>query len=132
MDRAPRNVAVIDDEADVRLLVRALLERDGFRVVAEFGTAESALEAWDAGWLADVCAVVLDQRLGADRGLEVARRIREVAPELPIVLLSGHLTAPDIDLAVSLDVAVLPKMYAEQLSTTLQVLDERACLGAAA
>ena len=86
-------VLVVDDEDDIRLLVRALLERDGMRVV------EQALDGLDA--LITVArlapppvptVIVLDNMMPALSGLEVARQIFKQIPNQLIVLFSAHLT----------------------------------------
>jgi DNA-binding NarL/FixJ family response regulator len=89
-------VMVVDDEDDIRELVRVLLERDGIRVV------DQALDGLDA--LITVArlappplptVIVLDNMMPALSGLEVATQIFLQIPDQRIVLFSAHLT-PDI------------------------------------
>ncbi len=65
-------VLVVDDTPETRRLMRRVLERDRLRV-AEAGTGEEALERIVA---LRPAAVVLDLRLPAMSGFEVARRVR--------------------------------------------------------
>lgn len=79
---------VVDDEDDVRLLVRLTIEAHSSRlaVVREAASGEEALAMLDS---TDPCVVVLDQRMSGMTGLEVAARIRESRPQLPIILFSA-------------------------------------------
>lgn len=80
---------VVDDEADMRLLVRTLLSAaDGFEIVAEAADGPSALEQVGRE---RPDAMVLDQRMPGLTGIEVARRILADRPDLPIVLFSAYL-----------------------------------------
>ena len=80
---------VDDDEAQV-FLVKRMLERWGYRVSAYLEQRE-ALDAL----LADAPhfdLVLTDFNMPGMSGLEVARAIRDVRPDLPVVVLSGYIT----------------------------------------
>jgi CheY-like chemotaxis protein len=81
-------VMVVDDQADVRFLVRLVLEDAGpeFSVVAEADGLDSLLESIDA---ADPDVVVMDARMPRIDGFEAAPRILERRPSQAIVLLTG-------------------------------------------
>ena len=80
---------IVDDEEDLRFLVRAALSRYGELYVAgEAADGESAVASvTEVG--PDV--VVLDQMMPGIDGLETARRILEVRPEQRIVLFTAFL-----------------------------------------
>jgi DNA-binding response OmpR family regulator len=95
---APANLAgcgervlVVDDEADIRGTITALLRFNGYEVdnVANGHDALNEVERE----LPDL--VLLDQMLPDMSGIDVARRLRAVHPVLPIVFVSGH-AEPDI------------------------------------
>ena len=77
---------MVDDEPDLRLLVRFTLEADGFDVV-EAGSGEDALEAISKD---APNVVLLDIKLPGIDGWEVVRRVREQGNGLPIVMVSAH------------------------------------------
>jgi two-component system response regulator AtoC len=82
--RRPR-VLVVDDAEGIRGYVANLLELRGFEVdSAEDG--RSALSLLESGAAPDV--VLLDVMLPGIDGIEVLKRVRERAPELPVVMLS--------------------------------------------
>jgi two-component system nitrogen regulation response regulator GlnG len=81
---APR-ILIVDDERDLRWVLRGLFEDAGFQVTeAEDGLA--ALQALPA-----VCPDVLltDVRMPHVTGPELLRRARALQPDLPVVLLSA-------------------------------------------
>jgi DNA-binding NarL/FixJ family response regulator len=81
---APR-VLVVDDEPGFRDAARRLLERRGYAVVAEAGSAATALDAVERF---APQAVLLDVRLGDDDGFELCRRLTQARPELAVLLAS--------------------------------------------
>ncbi|ADU51721.1 two component transcriptional regulator, winged helix family [Thermaerobacter marianensis DSM 12885] len=83
-------VLVVDDEADIRRLLRLYLKRAGFAVV-EAGDGVSALAAFDALVRQGraVAAVVLDLMLPGLDGWEVCERLRERS-QVPILMLTAR------------------------------------------
>jgi CheY-like chemotaxis protein len=81
-------VLVVDDHADVRFLVRAILEDAGPEV--EFaGEAAGAREALEALDTVEPHVVVLDARMPGIDGFEAAGMLLERDPGLPILLCSA-------------------------------------------
>lgn len=81
-------VMVIEDEKEIRDLIRYNLERAGFRVV----TAPNGEEGLERVFASRPDALVLDLMLPGRSGLEVLREVRgEVATrDLPVVLLTAR------------------------------------------
>jgi len=82
-------VLAVEDHPVMRLGVRAMLEREGFIVVAATATCAEAL-----GSLAEARAdvVLLDLNLPDASGTEAVIRVREAAPAVPIVVFSVEKT----------------------------------------
>ena len=93
-----RRVLVVDDEPEIRAVLRAYLEHDGF-VVAEAGTGAEALRRALAtdGTAPDV--VLLDIGLPDLDGLEVLRTIRR-SSDVYVVLVTAR--ADEVDTLVGL------------------------------
>ena len=81
---------IVDDEEDMRLLVRAVIEaaNHGLEVVGEAADGGSAIERWREDRPE---VIVLDQRMPGMTGLEVAERILSEHPEQRIILFSSYL-----------------------------------------
>jgi len=84
-------VLIVDDEPDVRLVTRVILEAVGYDV-DEAEDGERALAALQAGAVPDV--VLLDVRMPGIDGWEVLRRLRS-GPDplrlLPIVIFTADI-----------------------------------------
>ncbi len=90
------DILIIDDEADIRDLVSGILEDDGHQV----RTARDSDEALEAMRRRTPSLVVLDIWLQGSRidGLELLQMFKEIDPDMPVVVISGHGT---IETAVS-------------------------------
>jgi CheY-like chemotaxis protein len=87
-----KRIAVVEDNADNRLLVAAIL--DGHFAIDEYASGTEAL-AGLAGSVPDL--VLLDISLPGMDGTEVLRRIRATAAlaALPVIALTAHAMAGD-------------------------------------
>ena len=80
-------VLLVEDDAEVRKVVAAFLRRLG-ATPTDRPDAEQALAALDAGLPFDL--VLTDVALGPGlRGTDLAARLRQSRPDLPVVLMSG-------------------------------------------
>ncbi|MBI2568582.1 MAG: sigma-54-dependent Fis family transcriptional regulator [Candidatus Schekmanbacteria bacterium] len=87
-------ILIVDDDESVRSALALYLEADGYDVVQ----ADSCHAGLRAFRLDLPHAVVLDYFLPDGDALALLRRFREIDPEVPVVVLSGH---GSIDLAVA-------------------------------
>jgi two-component system OmpR family response regulator len=96
MTSANVQILVVDDDAEVRLLLRKCLEREGFKVT----------EAWDGAQMRSAVAqlpinlITLDLTLGGEDGLDLAREIR-ASHNIPIIMITGK--GDTIDRVVGLE-----------------------------
>jgi CheY-like chemotaxis protein len=81
------SVLIVDDHADFRASARAMLQRQGFDVVADVEDGEAALGAVER-LLPDV--VLLDVQLPGMDGFEVAERLAAVPRPPRVVLVSSR------------------------------------------
>ncbi len=82
------DILVVDDEADIRELVAGILQDDGYQV----RMARDADEAIEAVRRRTPTLVVLDIWLQGSRmdGLEVLGLLKDIDPDLPVIVISGH------------------------------------------
>ncbi|MCC6357498.1 MAG: PAS domain S-box protein [Phycisphaerales bacterium] len=83
----PGRVLLVDDEAIVRHTVGEVLKISGWEVVAA-DSGDAAIRQFERNGRFD--AAVIDVTMPGMTGLEVGRRLRSVAPALPIVMTSGY------------------------------------------
>jgi two-component system cell cycle sensor histidine kinase/response regulator CckA len=84
-------ILLVEDEAPLLRLAERALRRAGFEVMTA-GCAEEALEAIERGQ-ADPIAMVSDVVMPGMDGLELAARLRQRWPDLPVLLVSGYAEA---------------------------------------
>src|SRR5258708_715167 len=85
---------IVDDDPDMRQLVRVVLEVEAGFHCDEAGDAFHALEAWHAQHH-DV--LVVDQRMPGITGLELAQAILEADPEQIVILVSAYFDNHPVD-----------------------------------
>jgi DNA-binding NtrC family response regulator len=76
---------IVDDEPDLRWVLRGLFEDEGFDV-AEAGDGAEALHRLEQ---AEPDVVLSDMRMPKVPGLELLRTVRQRKPDLPVILLSA-------------------------------------------
>ncbi|MBI4169569.1 MAG: sigma-54-dependent Fis family transcriptional regulator [Acidobacteria bacterium] len=79
-------VLIVDDEANVRKVLAALIEQAGYGGV----TASSGEEALRCVRAHDPDLVITDLKMPGTDGLELLRRLRADFPEIPVVMLTAH------------------------------------------
>lgn len=114
--RAGRDrLLLVEDNESLADVTRALLDLEGYDVVHARSAADAMARVAAAG--ADAFDVVLSDVVmpGHIDGLEMARRLREAHPSLPIVLISGY----SASLSGAQEFEMLYKPYAPQDLTRL-------------
>ncbi|MEN3280022.1 MAG: hypothetical protein V7607_1162 [Solirubrobacteraceae bacterium] len=92
----PLRCLIVDDNASFLKAARALLEREGVRVV---GVASNGAEALTLARELRPDVILLDIALGAESGLEIAHRLVEADPDgARVILISTHAEADFADL----------------------------------
>jgi two-component system nitrogen regulation response regulator NtrX len=83
-----QDILIIDDEADIRDLTSGILEDDGHQV----RTARDSDEAMTSFAKRRPSLIVLDIWLQGSRmdGLELLTTFKDIDPDLPVVVISGH------------------------------------------
>ncbi len=79
---------VVDDEPDVRMVVRVIAHRSGYHVL-EAANGRDAVEVL-AQRREGIDAVILDVTMPVMTGHEALPRLRALVPDLPVLLISGY------------------------------------------
>lgn len=85
---ATSTIMLVEDEPDLRATTTKMLEEDGYQVHA-FDNADKALSHVVEGGCKDCLLVVSDIKMQGMSGFELVRRMKEVRPELKVVLMSS-------------------------------------------
>lgn len=107
-------ILVVDDEETVRATIRRALTELGYPVAE----ASSGPEALSLIGEETVELVILDYVMPGMDGAETARRIAEIAPDLPIIFSTGHGALRALRDAAGEEASVLEKPF------TLTQLDD--------
>jgi len=101
-------ILVVDDDESVRRSLQRILTRAGYEVEA-VQTAEDALERL-AGRSFDL--VLTDLQMPGMNGLQLLAEIKQLAPQLPVVMITGHADADVVIQALRHGVSdFMPKPY---------------------
>lgn len=95
-EKTGAQILVVDDDPEVRLLLRRCLEREAYQVT-EAQNGEELFAELSSG---QTDLITLDLALGGEDGLDLARRIRG-AHNIPIIMISGK--GDTIDRVVGLE-----------------------------
>ncbi len=79
------HVLLVDDDRTIRQLYTGLIEGAGYRVTA----VASAAEAYDAA-ARDMDAILLDIMMPGVSGLKALGRLRQIAPEVPVIIVTAY------------------------------------------
>ncbi|MBE0620335.1 MAG: PAS domain S-box protein [Burkholderiales bacterium] len=87
---AGKHILYVDDDESIVFLMTRMLERQGYRV-SGYANPHEALAAArvDCG---QIDLAVTDYNMPGMSGLELASALREVIPDLPVVLATGYIT----------------------------------------
>jgi CheY-like chemotaxis protein len=87
-------ILFVDDEPEVRSIARITLEQQGYRLIE----AEDGVQALSVFQRRkdEISLVITDVLMPNLDGLGLATRLHKLAPDLPILLLSGHVLEEDL------------------------------------
>ncbi|MGH1376928.1 MAG: sigma-54-dependent transcriptional regulator [Alphaproteobacteria bacterium] len=90
------SILIVDDEDDIRMLIRGLLEDEGYNIL-EANSSEAAYEVFETSIPNLVIQDIWLQGSEND-GIDVLKNIKEMHKDIPFIMISGHGT---IETAVS-------------------------------
>jgi len=122
------SVLVVDDEPDVRKVIRMTLEKTGYHVI-EAEDGEQAIKALNEGEnpiLVDT--IITDIRMPKINGVEAITYFQREYPSMPLIVLTGY---PDLDMATSfmrhgiVDYLVKPVEKDKLKTTVAKAIEQR-------
>jgi CheY-like chemotaxis protein len=112
---SPR-LLIVDDQEDIRLMLRILLEDQGW----DTEQASSGEDALGHGDRARFDALVLDYKMPGLDGMEVAREFRAAGFRRPIIICSAYLNSQVEREATTLGAATVSKSDLKELVETVR------------
>lgn len=79
-------ILIVDDEAFIRENLERIISEDGYRPIS----TESPEEAIGIVAEEDISLVLLDLNLGSSSGLDVLRAMRDVDPDILVIIITGY------------------------------------------
>ena len=119
-------ILYLDDEQPLVHLAKRSLERLGYRVTGYTHPAE-ALAAFSAN-PQDFDLVITDFNMPGLSGMEVARQLMSIRPDVPVTMLSGFLRQAEIDTARAMgirEIILKPNTVEELISVVERLLSAR-------
>jgi DNA-binding NarL/FixJ family response regulator len=83
----PHRVFIVDDNPTVRTGIRTLLETSGFEICGE---ASDGLDEAERAPEINPDLIILDISMPRMNGLDAARKLRDIHPNVPILLNTAH------------------------------------------
>lgn len=109
-----RRYLVVDDEPEMCWIIEQVLKSGGFDVRKAF----SAGEALDLVAAASFQGILLDAKLPDMEGMELARRIRAIAPTTPMTMVSGYFYRDDVAIREALQEGLISGFVAKPFDRT--------------
>lgn len=109
-------ILVVDDEQEIRKLVRILAEGAGYRVI-EASNAEEALRVLQERLL-EPKLMLTDIVMPGGNGLALAARVHHIRPSLPVIFMTGFANEYQAELSGS--VCLRKPFKAAELLTAIQ------------
>ena len=78
-------VLCVDDDATCLRLRQAVLEKNGFNVITAANVADAVATFREA----PVCCTISDHLLRGETGIELAKQLKSIKRDVPIILYSG-------------------------------------------
>lgn len=115
-------ILIVDDDAAIRLVTATVLENLNFKTVSSSSGPDGLEQA--RAHQASLCAIITDLHMPIMDGLMFARVIRQMLPNIPVILASGNIDQATLTQFNALGMtAFLNKPFTVgQLSETLESL----------
>ena len=126
MQAGTERILVIDDESIIVTMQKAILEDQGYQVAAMTNSKDALEKFMDNPDAFDL--VLTDETMPQIPGSELAQKILEVRPDIPIILSTGYSSIVSEDTAkdVGVKAFILKPVNRRQLLTLVrELLDEK-------
>jgi two-component system chemotaxis response regulator CheY len=92
-------ILIVDDEQDVREVIKLHLENEGFSILEAENGEEAINTLREEDHMVNVGLILCDIRMPKVNGIECVDFLRKEAPGIPVVVVTGY---PDTEMATAL------------------------------
>ena len=114
-DRQAPRILLVDDDLDVLSAHARFLRVEGFEVTV----ANDAASAWGRLCEDPFDLMITDLKMPGDDGLALTQWVRESRPDLPVFLISGMASTPEVVEAMRLGAVDFPEALVETIRAIL-------------
>lgn len=118
--RSQVRILVVDDDPDMRFIMVRALEKLGYQVEA----VEDGLTAIKATASQKFHLALVDIKMPGMGGLETIKAIRQISPQMPILIVTGSPDWPDPQLRAATQGCIYKPFRLEQLRSTVEKILE--------
>ena len=118
-------VLIVDDQMPMRHILRSLLSKAGYRVVAEASNGKKAIEL-NAQFKPDL--ICLDITMPGMDGIETLKKLKNDHPDVLVIMITGHSNRKDIEAAIEAGASgyiVKPIHAGKTIQTVKRILANR-------
>jgi DNA-binding NtrC family response regulator len=90
MDPSGTQVLIVDDDRDISMMLSALMKKEGLACMVAYN-GEAALKMVPTAMPA---VMLVDVKMPGIDGMEVMKRVKEIEPHLPVVLITAYADIP--------------------------------------
>ncbi|MGD0649007.1 MAG: response regulator [Acidobacteriaceae bacterium] len=119
----PHTLLLIDDNAIQAATRQTILKRAGYFVIAVLDPERALEQLRNNDYPDTIDLVITDHIMPGMNGAEFVTRLREFAPEIPVLVISGLAEAEDEYAALGVDFRMKP-LLPQNLIATVQTLIE--------
>jgi CheY-like chemotaxis protein len=105
VDGGGQMVLIVDDEANIRDLLKMVLRKSNFQLIEAANGADAMVKVNE---LKDsLNFIITDMHMPQMDGLELVRRVKQLLPEIPIIVMTGRLEADEQEQIQAQNVAAI-------------------------
>ena len=122
---ASQTIMVVDDEPDLLAITKIMLEKKGYLIHGFTDPKEALLHVQEDGGCTDCKLVLSDVRMPSMSGIELVERIKNLHPELKVILMTAYKVSEEESQVVIPVDAFLNKPF--RSAELIEAIDKAAC-----
>ena len=122
---ASQTIMVVDDEPDLLAITKIMLEKKGYLIHGFTDPKEALLHVQEDGGCTDCKLVLSDVRMPSMSGIELVKRIKNLHPEVKVILMTAYkVSEEESQIVIPVD-AFLNKPF--RSAELIEAIEKAAC-----